>query len=332
MSESISERPATFAQAFAQESPASASLPDTPSVDATPTDPPADATVPPVEAAPTDAVSNPSPEPTKGEPPKERWDAILENARAKTRAEVEAEYKQRFGWAESVSPQEIQQLQQWGRAFTTDPVGWLAQSITEVGRTHPHLVPSLRSEAARILADRSIAASPQVDTEPDVPVLDQNGQVVTRTYSAERMKAVVQQAIQDYIGKEVAPIKQAFQKREAQDYATAQERAAAAAADALYKDYSGELPDFEALKPEIGKYLAELSHIKDDGRALVAAWKKAYTAKQAEEAKTRDATSKTQVLDDLKTKARASMPNPASAAVPSAKRPASFLDKGLAWQ
>jgi hypothetical protein len=44
-----------------------------------------------------------------------------------------------------------------------------------------------------------------------------------------------------------------------------------------------------------------------------------------------NATSQAQALDDLKTKAAASIANPASAAVATAKRPRSFNDPSLKW-
>lgn len=324
----MSERPTTFEAAFAADVTASESLPDTPSTETAPTETPVAATAPPAEPAPGDV------HPSTGEPPKERWDAILTNAREKERAAVEADFKSRYAWAEGMQPTDVQQLQRWSRAFTTDPVGWLSQSISELSSTHPHLVPSLHSEAARILAGaRGGHAPAEPDLTPDIPVVDQAGNVVSQTFSADRVKQLVQRAVTEAIGKEVAPIKHTFE----QQRVTAQERAdleaLQAQTGALAKSLEDTLPEFAAMKPEIAKVFAAMpSGPDDDVRAMVTkAWRQVFDAAQAEKAKTATTTATTKVLDDLKTKARAAMPNPGAASVPSTTRPKSFHDPGLAW-
>lgn len=330
-----SERPTTFAQAFAQDVTASESLPDTPSTPDAPADPAsADAIDPPAE--PTSAEVTPAPVDAAGPIPFKDHKRVLDGAykeRDTFKSEVDS-LKQRYAWAEQVSPQEIQQLQQWGKAFTTDPVGWLSQSITEVGRTHPHLVPSLRSEAARILGGRNAAPEPEADIEPDVPVLDQNGQVVTRTFSAERAIAMARRAAaeaRDEVLKKLAPIQATFEQQQAQRQAHEALQQVREKATSIYQFASENLPDFKALENEIKQHLSEMNEVEDDSRALTAAWRKAYTAKLTAEAKTRDTANKSQVLDDLKTKAGAAIRNPASAAVPSTSRPKSFHDASLSW-
>src|SRR3990167_1346061 len=121
MTESVSERP-TMAEAFASDVAGADPLPADPSTAQTPAVPAsADATVPPADAT---AEVPPATAPS-GEPPKERWADILQNTRTKTRAEVEAEFHQRLGWAEAIDPSEVAQLQRWSESYRADPVRWM---------------------------------------------------------------------------------------------------------------------------------------------------------------------------------------------------------------
>jgi hypothetical protein len=87
----------TGAASAAGSSPAPSTVPSSSPVSSTP----APATVAPAGSDPGTQTAT-----ATGEPPQERWSDILASARTKTRAEVEAEYKQKYGWAEggTVSP------------------------------------------------------------------------------------------------------------------------------------------------------------------------------------------------------------------------------------
>ena len=110
-----------------------------------------------------------------GEPPKERWSEILANARTKTRGEVEAEYRQKYGWADQ---------------FKTNPYefveGWMDQLAQ-----HPQYSPQLLAKAARLLQSRRGAAKDVGEKPtPDVPIMDANGTITGYTYSDKQHDAL----------------------------------------------------------------------------------------------------------------------------------------------
>lgn len=153
-----------------------------------------------------------TPEKPKGPIPFEAHHTALENARIKAREEFQAEWRQKHGWAEQADRQAVEQMDRMGRLFRTDPAAWTRQYFTEA-LNDPALSSVIRSEAARLLGTRT---PPQGtgEIEPDIPVLDPNGQVVNHAYSASAVKQLVQRAVEDAIGKKVAPLEQDFQTRQ----------------------------------------------------------------------------------------------------------------------
>ena len=181
--------------------------------------------------------------------PFDRHKSILDGAygeRDAARQELE-----RLSWARQIDPAQFSQLQQWATAYREDPVKWLSSTVQELRQAYPHLTPALTSEAARILgASRNF--QPEPDIEPDIPVLDGNGQVVSQAFSADRVRQLIQRVVQDTIGKEVSPLKQTLQKQQATADADHQYAQAVATAD---KQYAQALtyPMFEAHKAAIAK-------------------------------------------------------------------------------
>lgn len=124
--------------------------------------------------------------PAKGEPPQERWPTILENARKKAAADAEKQWKERFGWAESLDPSELQAAREWYARANQDPVSFVTDLYQRV-QNHPQYGPQLKSQAARILGQRGnvpVQASDQMP-EPDIPTSESNGRPVV--YSAEQL-------------------------------------------------------------------------------------------------------------------------------------------------
>lgn len=110
-------------------------------------------------------------QPQSGEPPRERWDSILSNARTKAAQEArqaaESEFNQRF---------------QPYKDFETDP--WTAvQQWLEKAERHSVFGPMVKQH----YQSRQQQAHPQAEPQPDVPIVDGNGQVTGKTYSAERL-------------------------------------------------------------------------------------------------------------------------------------------------
>jgi hypothetical protein len=139
---------------------------------ATPPAPPASATATPGASAA--ASPAPAPQPSTGEPPAERWADILANTRTKTRSEVEAEYRQKYGWADQ---------------FQADPYAFVDRWIDQLAG-HSQYGPQILAKAARMLQARRGAAAPATadEPQPNVPIVDTNGNVTGQTYSAEQFK------------------------------------------------------------------------------------------------------------------------------------------------
>jgi len=117
----------------------------------------------PVAAQP----GQPTPQ-TSSEPPKERWDDILKNARAKTRSEVEAEYRAKYGKYDT---------------FEQDPwsavQGWLQQASQH--SLYRPLIQQWMQQQQRQAAP--VAEEPKAD----IPVVDANGNVTGYTYSDKKL-------------------------------------------------------------------------------------------------------------------------------------------------
>lgn len=303
-----SERPATFEAAFAADEAASAvESQTTPPESETQTDLTAAApTAPPVEG--TDPIT-----PASGEPPKERWADILSNARTKTRGDVEQEFRTKYPWLDQVDPGYVQRANELGRLFQQDRAGYVRQMLAE-SLTDPELATVVRSEAARVLAS---GRAPNLD--PDIPVVDDRGQVVAQAYSADRVKAVVQSAIQEALSKEVGPLKQSVATVTAERQALAVQAEAQSTADRLYSQ-ANQWDGFKEHETAIAEAFAQHPEwsLQDAYIAVVPGKLKAQQS-----AKT---------LDDLKRKAAASTVNPATAAVPATNRPRSFHDASLSWR
>lgn len=146
---------------------------DTPAGSApAPSSTPAPAASPTATPAPSVASSPPSPAaapPSSGEPPRERWNDILANARQKTRAEVEQEYRQRYGKYDQ---------------FETDPYGAVTQWL-EQASSHSQYGPQITNWAANHLRARRGQSAPAEPPKPNVPIVDAQGNVTGYTYDAD---------------------------------------------------------------------------------------------------------------------------------------------------
>jgi hypothetical protein len=310
-----SERP-TFAQAFASEPSATdsqtvpASTETTPAASAS-----ADTTVPP--ASTTTGEITPAPLETKpqGEPPADRWPDILDNTRAKTRAEVEAEW-QPYAWAKQVPQDSLQHMSNIAQRMTADPIGFLESYEAELVN-HPTYGPQLRSRAGRTLAAGRTAA-PSLD--PDVQIVDPHGNVTGATYSADRVKAIVEQAI----AQRLQPIEQDRQQQIATQKAQQEHARVESAADALLERAKG----WEGFGDKANQILIATAWEAHPDWTLQDAYLHVFHTAILP---TLSAKSQAKTLDDLKTKAAASTVNPASAVVASTKRPKSLMDKSLVW-
>lgn len=300
--------PATFAEAFAAEaSSASTSDQSTGAVNAS-----ADATVPPATEA-TDGTT-----PAPGEPPKERWADILENARTKAREEADAQWAQ-HAWAKQVSQQEFQQIADMARKASTEPIAYLQDFIKEL-QTHPTYGPQLKSLAAKALSQRNQPQGP--DLTP-LQVQMEDGRTVP-LYSADQIAALQEQWMAK-VKQEFQPVTETIESYKAREAAAQKAQQVAQYVETTTADvqtWPG-MDDAETRKA-VAEELARAKVSDDDPReislALNAAYRKVVLPKLASK-------SESTVLDNLRRKAAASTSvNPGSAAPTSPRPVKSFAD------
>lgn len=291
-----------------------------------------------LDAPTTQAAETPAPESaihpsTDKGPPQEKWPAILDNARVKAKAEAQAEFDRDFGWMRGAPQEQWVRMAEIGREMSNPPE-FLEKYFAEAANDPTHGA-AVRSWAARTLASR---APKQVDLSPDVTVQDDQGREVARTFSADRVQAIVQQAVQDAIGKEIAPLKQDHAQRQAQEQRQAVERRQAethkqleASADAVLADLADLLDVTAETPPDQAKALY------DEVEALLTADPSLSPHKAAMQVRKTRIVPKLQgnaqksVLDDLNKRAAAQGMNPAGAAIAPTHRPRSFNDPALKW-
>lgn len=148
----------------------------------------------------------------KGPIPFEVHHTALENARTKAKDEALAEWRKTHGWAEQVNRAEIEALAPMAQLYQRDRPAFVRQILSE-GVADPEVAALIRSEAARFLGSRA-PAQESTEIEPDIPVMDESGRVVNHAYSATAVKQLVQRAVEEAIGKKVAPLEQDYQARQ----------------------------------------------------------------------------------------------------------------------
>jgi len=289
---------------------APASPASTPAPEHTPTDPSAATTQPPADGA--SAVT-----PAPGPIPFERHKQVLDNA-YKERDSFKTQFeslKQQFE-----SP-EGQRLRQWADSYRTNPEQWFANTVAELAQVRPDLVQNFRSQAARLLASRQ---APEQSFEPDIPVYNEQGQMVAQTYSADKVKSLVQQAVAAALQQEVTPLKQDFEVRQQQEQQRQILQEANQVASSQFeqaKEWPGFLVDAAkgTVDPDLAKAFAEHQDWSLE-RAYIATVVPKLRAKE-----------QAQVLDDLKTKAAASSGVNPGGSVTTTRRPKDFNDPSLKW-
>jgi hypothetical protein len=302
--------PASFAEAFA----ADASSASSPSPEASAVSASADTTVPPA----ADATADGQPQQPGGEPPKERWADILENARTKARDEAVAQWKEQYGWAEKVNPDILQKMAQVYSQMATDPVAFTQQMVRELTQ-HPQYSQQLRSMAAKTLAQRQQQAQPT----GDLPVIQlEDGRSVD-------LNALKRQW-QDEIDQKYAPALQTAEQLKQERAIQAAQAQADSFATSFYADLQ-KLPSFKEHEREIKARIAANPLQSDHPDAVRAAAFQAYhevvLPKLGQQAQSK-------LLDNLQQKAAASTsPNPGSAAPTAPKAVTSFHQLGAdAWR
>lgn len=158
----------------------------------------------------------------KGPIPFDVHHTALANARAAVAKEWEP-----YAWAKDVPQASLSRMSNIAERMSSDPLGFLSTYYEEL-QNHPTHGPAVRSWAAKTLGSKPGKAP---DLTPDLDITDANGQVVSQTFSAARVQQIVQHAVSEAISKEVAPLKQDQQQRQASEHAATEAQRVKTATD-----------------------------------------------------------------------------------------------------
>ena len=245
------------------------------------------------------ASASPVSEKPKGPIPFEVHDTALQNARTKTRAEVDAEW-QPYAWAKNVPRETWESQVALAQRISTDPIGFLADFVQEL-QSHPTHAQQLRSHAGRILS--SARGAPAVDLHPDLVVDDGQGRQIA-TFSADRVQAIVNHSVTEALNREIAPLKQDYSQRQAVERQAAVQQEINTKADAIFAEVTDILGD----DTEAYTAVEQLMTQHPDWSAPRAAWHYHKTSVLPNLSKTE----RTKVLADISKKPAASTMSPSS--------------------
>lgn len=284
----------------------------------------ADPTVPPATAGATTTPPAKAPGPI----PFDVHKTALDNARTKEAERINGEWRD-YEWfrQQGVPAGDLRELAELVLSTKGDPVALIDKLAEQVAADPVHSKALTQFAAKRLAAARGATAAPDEDIAPDVEVVDGNGQVVGRAYSANALAKREQALMRRLLGEvaqEIAPLKQSH------DAAIKAEQRAAAQTAA--KEWSGgfgkELASFQFFtehKSAIGGYVADaLGKLpKGDPRADDPAFLEALTLRgyHAIVGPKLPALIQAQVTATHKQKAVAQTESPSRAAAAPGKRP-----------
>jgi hypothetical protein len=282
----------------------------------------------PADTASSEPVSEPAPatevpesdgqpvSETQGEPPKERWSTILENARKKAVEETEAQYV----WAKGVERAEFEAARTWMQLANRDSFLALDRLVQGMAQT-PEGQQQLQSYFGRALS-QSRTAQPQAPQMPgpDIPTSESNGQPVV--YSAQRMQELLQwqqQQLLQQVDQRISPFKQEREAKERE----ARTNAYTESAISRVKDR----PGFTEHKEDIVRAYAAMPVVEgeDEAAKLMQAYLDVVGPKLTFQARQ-------QAVADITRKASASTVNPAAVSGKSFDYSKATLEEALAYE
>ena len=246
--------------------------------------------------------------------PRARFDEV--NTRMTAAEKQMAEWKERHGWAESVDRSQIEQMAQWYSRYNGD-AGEFVENILQESLQHPVHGASVRSRLGRMLASlkaQQAQAQPE-KIEPGIPVMNERGEIVAKTYTDAQLEQLLQQKLDTAL----SPFKEDLDTRKTQAQKAEEKAQAEARADADIQ-YVKSMPMFEEHKADI------LAVFKANSQMT---FRQAYD----EVLKTKifpgiGQKSEAKVLSDLQQKANAQTVNPGT---PSGSAPPKFKNHAEAY-
>ena len=176
--------------------------------------------------------------------PRARFDEV--NTRMSTAEKQMADWKEKYGWAESVQRDQLEEMAGWYQGYKGDPAEFLERAYQEA-LSHPVHGATVKSRIGKLMASmRAQQQQAEPTFEPDVPVMDANNNIVTRTYSAD----LVKQMLAHEIDKRLNPYKEDLETRKSQAERQQQRQQAESQADADIQ-YVRSMPMFEDHKADI---------------------------------------------------------------------------------
>ena len=177
--------------------------------------------------------------------PRARFDEV--NTRMTAAEKQMAEWKERHGWAESVDRSQLEQMAQWYSRYNGD-AGEFVENILQESLQHPVHGPNVRSRLGRMLASlkaQQAQAQPE-KIEPGIPVMNERGEIVAKTYTDAQLEQLLQQKLDTAL----SPFKEDLDTRKTQAQKAEEKAQAEARADADIQ-YVKSMPMFEEHKADI---------------------------------------------------------------------------------
>jgi hypothetical protein len=214
--------------------------------------------------------------PAKGPIPYEVHHKALENARAKERADLEAQWKQ-YEWAKTVPQQTLQKAIEFATLMGDDPVEFADKFVKDLVQ-NPQYKDALLSRATRNrdAQGRYVSGSttPQIDLNPYRVQMSDGKEI--GLYTAEQIAAVKQQWMAE-VEQRLAPIQQVQEREAATRQAAADHAEGERMGTSVYqtaKSWAG--MDSKETQIAVAKEVERLAPNPNDPRDVVIALHEAY--------------------------------------------------------
>ncbi len=248
-------RPSSFRDALAKQEAINPTAPVVPGEDKAPA-----AIVPPETTA---APETEKPAPLA--PPEKAWPQILANARTKATADAQAQFDREYGWAKAIPRESLEEMHRISKRLIEDPVGFYHELGGQLQR-HPVHAQALRSEAGRALSGHANG-----EPQPDVQLVNEQGQVTGMTYSAEmtaKRDAWLRDQWRADLQREVGPWKAQEQARQAEALQAKTQAELNTKADAILAEVDEILDGRQDLWPEVDALMASSPGLSVHAAAL----------------------------------------------------------------
>jgi hypothetical protein len=214
---------------------------------------------PPQTPAPVEPVPTPD---TKGPIPFDRHQSILQNARAKTEAEITQRFQQQY--APHV---------ELGRQIQADAIGTVVGLVNELAN-HPNYGPQMISALARTLGSRRNQPQADASEEPQADLQTADGTLVYSAPQLAKREAWLRQQLLGEVDQRLQPLQSREQQHQVQEQ---QRQAQKAAHDSMSKVIAPylQIPEFKEHRPAI---TAKWQALVGDGYDAVNALGLAFTS------------------------------------------------------